>query len=152
MLGLHREPLYFLFSSSTGETSHPGQQVATHHAQALDVFSTRVRPNERIGFVLPTKVHGETVRVKGLKFSPMRPSGWISNLGAQPPGAWELPKWSQAVRHMFARPNLRGSWASQIMGEQDTSGKAGTRTVNTSERLTALRLLLKENQVDAYVV
>ncbi|CAE6412110.1 unnamed protein product [Rhizoctonia solani] len=53
---------------------------------------------------------------------------------------------------MFARPNLRGSWASQIMGEQDTSGKAGTRTVNTSERLTALRLLLKENQVDAYVV
>ncbi|KAF8700047.1 Creatinase aminopeptidase, partial [Rhizoctonia solani] len=40
----------------------------------------------------------------------------------------------------------------QIMGEQDTNGKAGARTVNTSERLDALRLLMKGNQVDAYVV
>ncbi|CAE7168224.1 unnamed protein product [Rhizoctonia solani] len=38
------------------------------------------------------------------------------------------------------------------MREQDASGKAGTRTVNTTERLTALRSLLKENQVDAYVI
>ncbi|ELU40899.1 aminopeptidase P [Rhizoctonia solani AG-1 IA] len=37
---------------------------------------------------------------------------------------------------------------TQIMGEQDTNGKAGARTVNTSERLDALRLLMKENQVD----
>ncbi|KAL5637758.1 hypothetical protein ACGC1H_002127 [Rhizoctonia solani] len=38
------------------------------------------------------------------------------------------------------------------MGEQDASGKAGARTVNTTERINALRLLLRENQVDAYVV
>ncbi|CEL58929.1 X-Pro aminopeptidase [Rhizoctonia solani AG-1 IB] len=38
------------------------------------------------------------------------------------------------------------------MSEQDKPGEPGARTVNTSERLNALRLLLKENQVDAYVV
>jgi hypothetical protein len=35
------------------------------------------------------------------------------------------------------------------MSEQDKTGEPGARTVNTSERLNALRLLLKENQVDA---
>ncbi|CUA75485.1 X-Pro aminopeptidase [Rhizoctonia solani] len=40
----------------------------------------------------------------------------------------------------------------QTMAEQDASRKPGARTVNTTERLASLRLLLKENQVDAYVV
>ncbi|KAJ1302268.1 hypothetical protein OPQ81_001087 [Rhizoctonia solani] len=38
------------------------------------------------------------------------------------------------------------------MSEQEATEKAGTRTVNTAERLAGLRLLMKENQVDAYVV
>ncbi|CAE6463122.1 unnamed protein product [Rhizoctonia solani] len=55
---------------------------------------------------------------------------------------WTLPR---QIRH-YSIP------ASQTMGEQDASGKAGARTVNTTERINALRLLLRENQVDAYVV
>ncbi|KAF8605627.1 Creatinase/aminopeptidase [Ceratobasidium sp. AG-I] len=35
---------------------------------------------------------------------------------------------------------------------RDGSGKAETRTVHTTERLVALRALMKDNQVDAYVV
>ncbi|KAG8763971.1 hypothetical protein FRC11_007652, partial [Ceratobasidium sp. 423] len=38
------------------------------------------------------------------------------------------------------------------MSEPDAPGKASALTVNTTERITALRQLMKENQVDTYVV
>ncbi|CAE6418639.1 unnamed protein product [Rhizoctonia solani] len=38
------------------------------------------------------------------------------------------------------------------MSTPDASGKVGARTVNTTDRLSTLRSLMKENQIDAYVV
>ncbi|KAH7332769.1 putative Xaa-Pro aminopeptidase P [Rhizoctonia solani] len=42
--------------------------------------------------------------------------------------------------------------ANQTMGEPDAWGKAGARTVNTTDRLSTLRNLMKDNNIDAYVV